>query len=72
MTNEQNKKQFFVEGKLYELLNAIDSNILDAGYQINNGEEYVIITYAFPLSERRINISGDSLSAIAMDVLRHI
>ena len=66
-------KELFVESKLYPLLDSIDHNILYAEYVVeDSGEEYVEITYAKPLSGRRIRVTGDSLKALTIDVLRHI
>lgn len=73
MTDVQHEKEMFVECKLYPLLDSIDHNILYADYEVeDNGEEYVKLTYAKPLSECRVKVTGDSLIALVMDVLRHI
>ena len=37
-----------------------------------DGEEFVVITFAEPLAERRVRVTGDSLKALATDVLNHI
>lgn len=73
MTEVQHEKELFVECKLYPLLDSIDHNILYADYVVeDSGEEYVKITYAKPLSERRIRVTGDSLQALTIDVLKRI
>ena len=74
MTEVQHEKELFVECKLYPLLDSIDHNILYADYVVeDSGEEYVKITYAKPLSERRrIRVTGDSLQALTIDVLKCI
>lgn len=73
MTEVQREKEMFVECQLYPLLDKINHNILYADYVVEkNGEEFVIISFAEPLSERRVRVTGDSLQALTMDVLRHI
>ena len=73
MTEVQREKEQFVECQLYPLLDKINHNILYAEYQVEeNGEEFVVITFAEPLAERRVRVTGDSLKALTTDVLRHI
>ena len=73
MTEVQREKEQFVECQLYPLLDKINHNILYADYQVEeNGEEFVVITFAEPLAERRVRVTGDSLKALATDVLNHI
>ena len=73
MTEVQREKEQFVECQLYPLLDKIDHNILYADYQVEeNGEEFVVITFAEPLAERRVRVTGDSLKALTEDVLRRI
>lgn len=73
MTEVQREKEHFVECQLYPLLDKINHNILYAEYQFEeNGEEFVVITFAEPLAERRVRVTGDSLKALATDVLNHI
>ena len=73
MTEVQREKEQFVECQLYPLLDKINHNILYAEYQVEeNGEEFVVITFAEPLAERRVRVTGDSLKALATDVLNHI
>lgn len=73
MTEVQREKEMFVECQLYPLLDKINHNILYADYVVEkNGEEFVIISFAEPLAERRVRVTGDSLQALTMDVLRHI
>lgn len=73
MTKVQHEKELFVEIKLYPLLDAIDHNILYAEYEVDDkGKEYVVVTYANPMSSRRIEVTGDSLQALTMDVLKKL
>ncbi|MBR3422665.1 MAG: hypothetical protein IKG98_11500 [Ruminococcus sp.] len=73
MTKVQHEKELFVEIKLYPLLDAIDHNILYAEYEVDDkGKEYVVVTYAKPMSSRRIEVTGDSLQALTMDVLKKL
>lgn len=73
MTEVQREKEQFVECQLYPLLDKINHNILYAEYQVEeNGEEFVVITFAEPLAERRVRVTGDSLKALTADVLRQI
>lgn len=73
MTEEQRKKDYFVETKLYPLLDAIEDHLIYAEYEVDkHGEEFVVLTYGNPLSGRRIRVTGDSLKALAIDVLKHI
>ena len=73
MTEVQREKEQFVECQLYPLLDKINHNILYAEYQVEeNGEEFVVITFAEPLAERCVRVTGDSLKALATDVLNHI
>jgi hypothetical protein len=73
VTEVQREKEQFVECQLYPLLDKINHNILYADYQVEeNGEEFVVITFAEPLAEHRVRVTGDSLKALTTDVLRHI
>ena len=73
MTEVQREKEQFVECQLYPLLDKINHSILYADYQVEeNGEEFVVITFAESLAERRVRVTGDSLKALTTDVLRHI
>ena len=73
MTEVQREKEQFVECQLYPLLDKINHNILYADYQVEeNGEEFVVITFAEPLAESRVRVTGDSLKALTENVLRRI
>lgn len=73
MTEVQREKEQFVECQLYPLLDKINHNILYVDYQVEeNGEEFVVITFAEPLAERRVRVTGDGLKALTENVLRRI
>lgn len=66
--NEQQRKTKFVKEHLAPLLRAMQCEVLDAEYTaLDNGEEYVIITYTSGFT-KRICVSADSLRAIVIDV----
>lgn len=72
MTAEQCRKDSFVRHELRELLQAIDRDITDVSYSVEeNGEEFALITWQNGY-KRRINVSGDSLRALVWDTLRRI
>lgn len=72
MTEEQQKKDNFVRHELRALLQAIDKDITDVSYAVEeNGEEFALITWQNGYN-RRINVSGDSLKALVWDTLRRI
>lgn len=69
--NEKQHKTEFVKNYLKPLLCKAQCEVKDAEYTIlDNGEEYVIITYKSGFT-KRICVSADSLRAIAIDVLNH-
>lgn len=61
-------KALFVEKELYFLLHAANENVADTTYCEDNGEEWVLVTmkngYVYDIS-----ITGDSLMAVAKDVI---
>lgn len=72
---EQDKKYWFVRSSLLSLLKAIDKDILSAEYQFDGNDEYVEVSWLFQSGtsyRRRVNVTGDSLLAIAKDVLKRI
>ena len=72
MAAEQCRKDSFVRHELRELLQAIDRDITDVSYSVEeNGEEFVLITWQNGY-KHRINVSGDSLRALVWDTLRRI
>jgi hypothetical protein len=76
MTEEQEKKFEFVRHELLRLLQAIDRDILRAEYQVDDGSEYVEIGWLYHESGQTstitVDVTADSLRAIAVDVLRCI
>lgn len=72
MTAEQCRKDSFVRHELRDLLQAIDRDITDVSYSVEeNGEEFALITWQNGY-KRRINVSGDNLRALVWDTLRRI
>lgn len=71
MTEEQKNKREFCRGKLFALLLEIDSQITFLDYGIVYGHEIVDITWKQGYS-KRIEVTADSLKALAVDVLKHI
>lgn len=72
-----NEKKFnFVRHELLNLLQAIDHDIIDVEYQICMGEEYVEIQWLNHKTDhtycKKVCVSGDSLKAITIDVLKKI
>ncbi len=66
--DEKQRKEKFVKEKLTPLLRAMQCEISNAEYTVlDNGEEYVIITYKSGFT-KRICVSADSLRAIVIDV----
>ena len=51
---ERHDKELFVETKLYPLLDAINHSILYAEFVVDDGDEFVEITYSTPLSARKL------------------
>lgn len=66
--NEKQSKAKFVKDHLAPLLRAMKCGVSDAEYTVlDNGEEFVIITYTSGFT-KRICVSADSLRAIVIDV----
>ena len=69
------EKADFIKDKLLPLLQAIDSNILDADYRVlclaPYDLEYILIHWK-NTDDQRVYVTGDSLLAISRDVLRVI
>lgn len=76
MTVEQEKKERFVRHELLSLLKAVDRDILRTEYQTVEGDEYVEVGWLYHETGRthhiRVDVTGDSLRALASDVLRCI
>ena len=66
--NEKERKTQFVKNYFAPLLRKMQCEISDAEYTVmDNGEEYVVITYTSGFT-KRICVSADSLRAIVIDV----
>ena len=72
MTEEQNKKFWFVGSELKALVRKIDKNVVDLTYMCSEttGTEIVNINYSSGYT-KSVNVTADSLLAIARDVLNH-
>lgn len=67
------KKEHFVRTSLKEMLFDTDKNILDVYYKYQDSEEIVTIVYFKGSSANvKINVTGDSLLAIAHDVIKRL
>lgn len=64
-------KQLFVSMYLSPLLNAIDHNIVCAGYKRNGAAETVTVVYK-DKPDVVVNVTADSLAAIVRDVFKAI
>lgn len=62
-------KQIFVENTLAAVLRVIDERIESVEYEATELQEYVIIKFSGG-GTKRVCITGDSLSAVAKDVLK--
>lgn len=75
MVNVYEQKEKFCRHELLQLVQAIYPKILRLEYQRhNNGEETVTIVWLTESGEcfRVVNVTGDSLAALARDVLKYI
>lgn len=72
--SEYEKKERFCRHELLALLQAIDKKILRLEYEVKNAEETVYIVWLQSYGEYRkaVNVTADSLAAIARDVLKQI
>lgn len=69
------EKADFIKDKLLPLLQAIDSNIMDADYRVLCRSPYdleYILLHWKNAEGQRVYVTGDSLLAISKDVLRVI
>lgn len=69
---ERHDKELFVETKLYPLLDAINHSILYAEFVVDDGDEFVEITYSTPLSALRVNVTDCDLLELSRYVLARI
>jgi len=75
MNKVHEQKDIFVRHELLTLMQAIDKDILRLEYRVHaNGEETVTIVWLTSTGEvyKPINVTGDSLAALARDVLKYI
>ena len=74
MNKVHEQKDSFVRHELLTLMQAIDKDILRLEYRVhNNGEETVTIVWLTSTGDvyKPINVTGDSLAALAWDVLKY-
>jgi hypothetical protein len=75
MNNVYEQKDIFVKHELLMLVQAIDKKILRLEYRLHkNGMETVTIVWLTESGEvyKPINVTADSLLALARDVLKYI
>jgi hypothetical protein len=75
MDNVYEKKDIFVRHELLQLVQAIDKKVLRLEYRLHkNGMETVTIVWLTESGEvyKPINVTADSLLALARDVLKYI
>lgn len=73
--NVYEQKENFCRHELLQLIQAIEKDVLRLEYIIHeSGEETVSIVYLTKTEQysRTINVTGDSLKALARDVLKYI
>ena len=74
MTPEQIRKQGICKWELLDLCQEIDRSVIRLDYKADkSGEETVTIVYNTSCGEykRPVNVTGDSLSALARDILHY-
>lgn len=75
MDNVYKQKENFCRHELLTLVQAIDKQILRLEYEVSkDGQEMVYIVWLQSYGEYRkpINVTADSLAAMARDVLKYI
>lgn len=75
MDKVHEQKENFCRHELLQLIQAIEKDVLRLEYMIHeSGVETVSIVYLTKteLYSRTINVTGDSLAALARDVLKYI
>lgn len=75
MNNVYEQKDIFVRHELLQLVQAIDKKVLRLEYRLHkNGMETVTIVWLTESGEvyKPINVTADSLLALARDVLKYI
>lgn len=72
MTYEQEKKRAFVQCRLRVLLQGLEPAFFrDADYYVEGDEEYVRLKF-FAKSDVIVRVTGDSLKALTLDVLKKL
>ena len=71
---EYEKKERFITHELLQLVQAIDKKILRLEYEVEDGDETVYIVWLQSFGEFRkaVNVTADSIAAVARDVLKYI
>lgn len=71
---EYEKKETFITHELLQLVQAIDKKILRLEYEVEDGDETVYIVWLQSFGEFRkaVNVTADSIAAVARDVLKYI
>lgn len=75
MNNVYEQKDIFVRHELLQLVQAIDKKVLGLEYRLHkNGMETVTIVWLTESGEvyKPINVTADSLAAMARDVLKYL
>lgn len=76
MDKVHEQKFNFVRHELLQLIKAIDRDILKAEYEILDDEIEIVTVYWLTSegfsSDRKVNVTGDSLQALTRDVLKVI
>lgn len=75
MDNVYEQKDIFVRHELLQLVQAIDKDVLRLEYRLHKtGEETITIVYLTSCGEhfKPVNVTGDSLKSLTMDVIRRI
>lgn len=75
MNPEHVKKHSFCKWELLDLVHEIDRSVIALNYVAHSdGEETVTIVFNTSAGDvyRPVNVTGDSLSALAIDVLKNL
>ncbi len=75
MNETHEQKRNFCNRELLNLVKGIDKDVLRLVYKLHeSGEETVIIVWRTSTGEhmKPVNVTGDSLSALARDVLKYL
>ena len=75
MDKVQEEKYYFCRHELLTLVQAIDKQILRLEYEVDeNGQEtvYIVRLQSYGECRKAVNVTADSLAAIARDVLKYL